>query len=603
MLKKMKLGTKLQTIFLIVSIMGSIVAGMGIYNMNLMNERTELIYKRELVGLSYIKDANVNLIYIGRARSNYMLAQNDAERESFKKLIDQSASQLKSDIEKAKSLFISKEAKDLFSQYETMYPTYLSDVTKLVQLTQAEPIHQYNNDIQSLILSSRDKSSSLDHLLVSLSKLKEERAKDEFNETNEMFHNSRLLMVIIVAFSTFLGIIFGILMTKSVTRKLGGEPDYAVDIAKKISQGDLTVQIQIHPKDTTSLLYAIKNMQEKLSNIVKEVKTGAISIELASNEIAAGNMELSSRTEEQAGALEETASSMEEITSTVQCNLDNTNEASSLAKSVAQSANTSSQEVKDVLSTMSIIQDSAKEMVEIISVVEGIAFQTNILALNAAVEAARAGEQGRGFAVVAGEVRILAQRSSKAANEIKLLINKSVNQIELGANQANMAGTSMEGIVEKVQKVSDLIKDISNAGKEQTAGIGQINDAIIQIDNVTQQNAALVEEAAAASQSLKEQATNLTNVISIFKVEEASIAIKKKIDIVPVAKKQIANLPVKKPVIKKAIKPEVKITPSVKKPIRPIVKPKVESISKKSVQISPSKFGQSKVDLSEWEEF
>ena len=300
---------------------------------------------------------------------------------------------------------------------------------------------------------------------------------------------------------------------------------YAVRIAKRVAQGDLTARVDVDSKDETGeLLAALKEMNDALLDIVTRVRTGTETIATASGEITSGNQDLSARTEQQAGSLEETASSMEELTSTVRQNADNARQATQLAASASETAQRGGDVVAQVVSTMGSINASSKKIADIITVIDGIAFQTNILALNAAVEAARAGEQGRGFAVVAGEVRNLAQRSAAAAKEIKALIGDSVEQVEAGSRLVDQAGSTMEDVVGSVRRVTDLIGEIAAASEEQRAGIEQVNHAITQMDQVTQQNAALVEQAAAAADAMQDQAHQLAALVGTFQTGQAAQA-------------------------------------------------------------------------------
>ncbi|MFL6709510.1 MAG: methyl-accepting chemotaxis protein [Massilia sp.] len=307
-----------------------------------------------------------------------------------------------------------------------------------------------------------------------------------------------------------------------ITRTIAGPLHEAVSIAERVAAGDLTSNIEAGGRDEITRLYAaLRTMNSSLAAMVGNVRTATDSIGTASREIAAGNLDLSSRTEEQASALEETASSMEELTATVRQNADNALQANALAESASGVARRGGDVVAQVVSTMGSINASSKKIVDIISVIDSIAFQTNILALNAAVEAARAGEQGRGFAVVASEVRSLAQRSAGAAKEIKALIDDSVANVGVGSTLVAKAGETMHEILASVQSVTTIIAEIRVASAEQSTGIEEVNQAISQMDQTTQQNAALVEEAAASAESLQDQAASLARLVSVFKLDNA----------------------------------------------------------------------------------
>ncbi|GGI52910.1 methyl-accepting chemotaxis protein [Oxalicibacterium solurbis] len=314
----------------------------------------------------------------------------------------------------------------------------------------------------------------------------------------------------------------GMVIARGMLRQLGGEPDYAASVASSIAAGDLTVDVQLRKGDSGSLLFAMRGMRDSLARIVSEVRSGTDTIATASGQIASGNLDLSSRTEEQASSLEETASSMEELTSTVKQNVDNAKQANQLAATASEVAAKGGTVMTEVVETMRSINDSSKKIVDIIGVIDGIAFQTNILALNAAVEAARAGEQGRGFAVVASEVRSLAQRSAAAAKEIKALIGDSVGKVDAGTALVDQAGETMRDVVDSIGRVTLMMGDITTASQEQSAGIEEVNQAIGQMDQVTQQNAALVEEAAAAAASLQDQADKLAQIVSIFRLNASA---------------------------------------------------------------------------------
>jgi methyl-accepting chemotaxis protein len=304
-------------------------------------------------------------------------------------------------------------------------------------------------------------------------------------------------------------------LIRTIRKSLGGEPDEAATLCKRIAAGDLSKPVELRAGDTSSLLHAMAQMQAQLTSTVGHIQQAADSITVGANEIAAGNTDLSQRTEEQASALAESASSMEQLTATA----DNAVQASRLAVDASGTVADGGKVVDEVVQTILSIAESSKKIEQIISVIEGIAFQTNILALNAAVEAARAGEEGRGFAVVASEVRTLAQRSASAAKEIKTLIDASVADVTRGQTLASEAGQSMQAILTSVRRVTDLMGEISSASTEQSTGIEHVGVAIAQMDSVTQQNAALVEQATASAASLAEQAAQLKHSVAVFQLQ------------------------------------------------------------------------------------
>ena len=356
-----------------------------------------------------------------------------------------------------------------------------------------------------------------DTTMTALIKLQMDVAKAEYDAATARYNWLLALAIGAVLAGTAGALVLGTLVARGLARELGAEPSDAVAVARAVAAGDLGVPITLRSGDRSSLMASMLNMRDSLQTAVRSVRQNADSVATASAEIAQGNLDLSQRTEEQASALQQTAASMEELATTVQRNADASRQASQLAASATDTAVRGGQVVGEVVSTMKTIEDSSRQIAEIIAVIDSIAFQTNILALNAAVEAARAGEQGRGFAVVAGEVRALSQRSAQAARDVKTLIGTSSERVAAGAGLVTAAGATMAEVVESIRRVNDLVAEISAASTEQSAGVAQIETAVTQMDQVTQQNAALVEESAAAADSLRHQAQQLQDTVSVFR--------------------------------------------------------------------------------------
>jgi len=355
--------------------------------------------------------------------------------------------------------------------------------------------------------------------------LAEKLSDTSYQEAVEEFRITQLTLIGSTLLSIRFAVVAGTLVSRSITRQLGGEPNEATELARAVAAGDLTTPIRLRSGDSQSMMAQLKAMQDSLSKIVSTVRSSADEVATASSQIAQGNNDLSARTEEQASSLEQTAASMEQMRTNVSQTSDSARQANQLSQGASEVAVRGGQVVNEVVETMKGINASSRKISDIISVIDGIAFQTNILALNAAVEAARAGEQGRGFAVVASEVRSLAGRSAEAAKEIKNLISDSVKRVEEGTLLVDKAGATMTEIVDSIQRATDIMGEISAAAAEESTGVSQVVEAVSQIDQVTQQNAALVEESAAAASSLQQQAQQLVQTVSVFKTSDSQGAV------------------------------------------------------------------------------
>jgi methyl-accepting chemotaxis protein len=441
-----------------------------------------------------------------------LLADTDTDRDTYGGRMKQALAAFDKDNANYAQLISEPAEKARYVDFSRLWSAYLAEDDKIVQLARG------GKDDEAKILIRGESSrlnAELGKDIDELAQINIDGGIASQKNGTTVFETARLWIFAILGVCLLLGAALAVWIAGKISRPLM----QALQVAETVAAGDLTSRIEAANNDETGrLIKALKKMNGSLLDIVSRVRLGTDAIATSSSEIASGNLDLSARTEQQASSLEETASSMEELTSTVKQNAENARQANTLAASASAVAVRGGEVVGRVVETMSSINASSRKIVDIIGVIDGIAFQTNILALNAAVEAARAGEQGRGFAVVATEVRNLAQRSAAAAKEIKALIDDSVNKVDAGSELVDQAGLTMGEIVTSVQRVTDIMAEISSATREQELGIEQINQAIGEMDTVTQQNAALVEEAAAASESMQEQAQKLAQVVGVFKV-------------------------------------------------------------------------------------
>ena len=512
-LTRLKIGPRLLSGFAAVLILMLILGIFAVNRIGKVNDSTTDFATNWMPGTRYLGAYQGVVSAMRRAEARFVMSDDPEKYNAQVKRIED----LTSKAQKAWKLYTSTVNSDEEKRFQTAIEAaqgeYLANVAQLMAMKHTDA------DFEAAAKARYDKGLPAFNVMIdTLDKDVEFQTKGgdvAYQASQSAFEQTRWAVIGLLGSALAIGAILALLITRSII----GPIARAVTVAETVAAGDLRSDVQVDSSDETGqLLGALKAMNGNLVSIVSSVRNSSDSIAMGSAEIANGNADLSQRTEEQASNLEETAASMEQLTATVNQNSETARQATQLAGTASQSAEKGMHVVNRVVSTMGAISDSSRKIVDIIGVIDGIAFQTNILALNAAVEAARAGEQGRGFAVVASEVRSLAQRSANAAKEIKTLIGASVEKVESGSRLVQEAGESMGDIVTQVKRVNDLISEISAASVEQSSGIGQIGDAVNQLDQVTQQNAALVEESAAAAESLKHQAAQLAQTVAVFKL-------------------------------------------------------------------------------------
>ena len=513
-MSKLKISTRLALSFGLIIVLLAMVAFVSVSRIRNINASTEKIVNDRYVKVMLSNTIQSEINIQARLLGNAIIGANDPDE------VSSAVAKIQASV---------KKNTELLARLKTMINTPKGQELLLAVMTSRESYARTRDANIKLLQEGKTETAGIflltqlrypqEKILTALAAMAGFQESLMAAEGKQALADGRLAIILTLSLSiaaTLIAIVLAVLISRSISRPIGE----AVKVAQRVASGDLSGSIDARGTDETGLLLrALKEMNDNLQGIVARVRHGTDAIAHGSREIASGNMDLSSRTEQQASSLEETASSMEELTSTVKQNGENARQANQMAQSASSVASKGGQVVAEVITTMDTINASSKKIVDIIGVIDGIAFQTNILALNAAVEAARAGEQGRGFAVVATEVRNLAHRSAAAAKEIKILIDDSVQQVNLGSNLVNQAGSTMQEIVSSVRRVTDIMAEITSASNEQETGIEQINQAITEMDAVTQQNAALVEEAAAASEALQDQAAILAEAVSVFKLD------------------------------------------------------------------------------------
>jgi len=511
-MKNLKIGTRRGGGFARILVLMVLMTTIGLWRLQTVAQSTHDMTQQPLAMERMISDW-YRYVYSAVRRTSAIVKSTDPSLGAFfagdATMSTRESGKLQDQIE---PLLSSPAEKELWVTIKQARVTYLSSRDQAVKAKADGQLEEADRTLNQVFLPAAEKYMGLIQQLLDLQRASiDTTAKD----IQSVYAQSRMWLMLLCALALVAGGLCAWWLTRGIIRPLSE----AVRVARAVADNDLTSTVQVHSRDETGqLMQALQDMNTNLAQVVGHVRSGTEGIATASNQIDAGNQDLSSRTEQQASSLEETAASMEELTSTVKQNADNARQANQLAASASQVAVQGGQVVSNVVGTMSAINTSSRKIADIIGVIDGIAFQTNILALNAAVEAARAGEQGRGFTVVASEVRSLAQRSAAAAKDIKTLIDDSVGKVDEGTQQVAEAGKTMEAIVDSVKRVTDIMAEIAAASQEQSAGIDQVHQAISQMDQVTQQNAALVEEAAAATGSLKAQAAQLSQAVSVFRI-------------------------------------------------------------------------------------
>jgi methyl-accepting chemotaxis protein len=500
----LKVRTRLLAVFTLMSAITAVVGFVGIENMATMSELAGQMYEREVLGLSHVKEADIQVSALVRAEKNYLLASSEQQRAEFLRRHQEHERLVLASFEKATPLILSQAGKDALAKARKAWEDYLPISRRIQELAKADSLQAVRPAVEMSMGAGHDALATLDAAIAEIVKNKEHHAKEFYEESRAMYHQSRLFMLLLIAGSVLAGILLGVLITVGITTQLGGEPQLIADVARRIAEGDLTVKMESGRQVDTGVFAAMKAMVERLTSVIGEVRTGADALSSAASEVSATSQTLSQGTGEQAASVEETTSSLEEMSASITQNAENSRQTEQMATKGAKDAEEGASAVREALEAM-------KSITQRIGIIEEIAYQTNLLALNAAIEAARAGDHGKGFAVVAQEVRKLAERARSAAVEIGTLAGSSVKVAE-------RSGQLIVELVPAIQRTAALVQEVSASSQEQSSGVSQINKAMSVVDQVTQRTASASEELASTAEEMSSQAESLQQLMAFFRI-------------------------------------------------------------------------------------